>query len=55
MGHILPDPNKLSSVDFVYVVGAGWAGHQLQASYKSLRAKKSRCFKEGRWKIIAAK
>lgn len=53
MGHILPDPNMLSSVRFVHVVGSDGPDTISRLAVQSCSAQRSRCFKGGRWEIIS--
>lgn len=53
MGHIFPDPNTLSSADFVHVVGSDGPDTISRLPTRAAAPKSQGVFKEGRWKMIS--
>lgn len=53
MGHIFPDPNTLSSVDFEHVVGSDGPDTIFRFPTRAAVPKSQGVFKEGRWKMIS--
>lgn len=53
MGHIFPDPNTLSSVDFEHVVGSDGPDTISRFPTRAAAPKSQGIFKEGRWKMIS--
>lgn len=51
MGHIFPDPNTLSSVDFEHVVGSDGPDTIFRFPTRAAVPKSQGVFKEGRWKM----